>query len=275
MGDVGSVEGISGVIETQVPAKENDVKTSIAKEEAVLLESLKLKLNNQSSPDDSKQSVSLLAATNLANESKSMKKVSFSVTASGTPIIETQDSKNDTASLRGSVKSLTCGSRTGSLRKQNLKVETSSGVEGPKIVAVSDLSSAQLLPAQDDLRAYAYEGDGSPSGSLTSTVLGLRTESLEGDVQQPLIPEYGEVFDLLKTLPDSTGTPIFLEDSSSYEAQLERLPLESISSTVTTNEIRESEAESIEVVSHIMRQPGSDTLRRNSQAKTNLPSTSC
>ncbi|XP_064095252.1 LOW QUALITY PROTEIN: putative neural-cadherin 2 [Macrobrachium nipponense] len=275
VGDVGSVEGISGVIETQVPAKENDVKTNIAKEEAVLLESLKLKLNNQSSPDD-KQSVSLLAATNLANESKSMKKVSFSVTASGTPIIETQDSKNDTTSLRGSVKSLTCGSRTGSLRKQNLKVETSSAVEGPKIVAVSDLSSAQLLPAQDDLRAYAYEGDGSPSGSLTSTVLGLRTESLEGDVQQPLIPEYGEVFDLLKTLPDSTGIPVFLEDSSSYEAQLERLPLESISSTVTTNEIRESEGESIEVVSHIMRQPGSsDTLRRSSQSKTNLSPTSC
>lgn len=32
--------------------------------------------------------------------------------------------------------------------------------------------SSQPLPAQDDLRAYAYEGDNSPSGSLSSTVLG-------------------------------------------------------------------------------------------------------
>ena len=32
--------------------------------------------------------------------------------------------------------------------------------------------TAQPLLAQDDLRAYAYEGDGSPSGSLSSTVLG-------------------------------------------------------------------------------------------------------
>ncbi|XP_068219972.1 putative neural-cadherin 2 [Palaemon carinicauda] len=275
VGDVGSVEGISGVIETQVPAKENDAKTNVAKEEAVLLESLKLKLNNQSSPDDSKQSVSLLTATNLANESKSMKKVSFSVTASGTTVIETQDSLSGTTSRRGSVKSLTSNSRTGSLKKQSLKVETPSVLEGPKIVAVSDLSSTQLLPAQDDLRAYAYEGDGSPSGSLTSTVLGLRTESLEGDVQQPLIPEYGEVFDLLRTLPDSSGTPVFLEDSSSYEAQLERSPLESISSTVTTNEIRGNEAETIGGVSPIMRQTGSDTLRRSSQSKLNITPTSC
>lgn len=40
------------------------------------------------------------------------------------------------------------------------------------LVRKSATSTPPLL-AQDDLRAYAYEGDGSPSGSLSSTVLGM------------------------------------------------------------------------------------------------------
>ncbi|XP_042879004.1 neural-cadherin-like, partial [Penaeus japonicus] len=62
-----------------------------------------------------------------------------------------------------------------------------------------------LMP-NDDLRAYAYEGDGSSSGSLTSTISRLRLEdSDEGDIK-PLVPEFFEVMDLLKNLPEAANT---------------------------------------------------------------------
>ncbi|KAK4295368.1 hypothetical protein Pmani_032058, partial [Petrolisthes manimaculis] len=70
----------------------------------------------------------------------------------------------------------------------------------------STAGSTQPLPAQDDLRAYAYEGDSSPSGSLSSTVLGLQAESVEEDNIKPLLSEYGDVLDLLKNLPDAVHT---------------------------------------------------------------------
>ncbi|XP_045131274.1 putative neural-cadherin 2 isoform X2 [Portunus trituberculatus] len=72
-------------------------------------------------------------------------------------------------------------------------------------------ASATPLLAQDDLRAYAYEGDGSPSGSLSSTVLGLQMEAMEEEEREgpvkPLIPAYGDVLDLLKNLPDAVPVP--------------------------------------------------------------------
>ncbi|XP_069978400.1 LOW QUALITY PROTEIN: neural-cadherin, partial [Penaeus vannamei] len=78
----------------------------------------------------------------------------------------------------------------------------------PRAVAATRVSAAQPLLPQDDLRAYAYEGDGSPSGSLTSTVLGLRTASIEDTSARPLIPEYGEVLDLIRNLPDAADSPL-------------------------------------------------------------------
>ncbi|ROT64422.1 putative neural-cadherin [Penaeus vannamei] len=77
----------------------------------------------------------------------------------------------------------------------------------PRAVAATRVSAAQPLLPQDDLRAYAYEGDGSPSGSLTSTVLGLRTASIEDTSARPLIPEYGEVLDLIRNLPTPPTRP--------------------------------------------------------------------
>nr|XP_027238080.1 putative neural-cadherin 2 isoform X2 [Penaeus vannamei] len=63
-----------------------------------------------------------------------------------------------------------------------------------------------LLP-QDDLRAYAYEGDGSSAGSLGSAVSGLRSEvSDEGGIR-PLVSDFLEVMDLLRNLPDKEKTP--------------------------------------------------------------------
>ena len=51
MEGVGSVEGISGVIETPIPTK-HDSKAASIKEETMLLESLKIKLQGkQSSPE--------------------------------------------------------------------------------------------------------------------------------------------------------------------------------------------------------------------------------
>nr|XP_045604889.1 putative neural-cadherin 2 [Procambarus clarkii] len=58
-----------------------------------------------------------------------------------------------------------------------------------------------LLP-NDDLRAYAYEGDGSSAGSLTSTISGLRVEMKEEWDIKPLVPEFLQVIDLLKNLPE-------------------------------------------------------------------------
>ncbi|XP_047477062.1 uncharacterized protein LOC125030803 [Penaeus chinensis] len=77
-----------------------------------------------------------------------------------------------------------------------------------RVLASARVSAAQPLLPQDDLRAYAYEGDGSPSGSLTSTVLGLRTSSIEDTSVRPLIPEYGEVLDLIRNLPDAADSPL-------------------------------------------------------------------
>ncbi|XP_069941190.1 putative neural-cadherin 2 isoform X2 [Cherax quadricarinatus] len=94
---------------------------------------------------------------------------------------------------------------------------------GAQVITDAIENSAPPLLAQDDLRAYAYEGDGSPSGSLTSTVLGLRTDSLEGDSLRPLIPEYGEVFDLLKNLPDAVNSLKPSQDTSGNCTDVEKL----------------------------------------------------
>ncbi|XP_037789217.1 uncharacterized protein LOC119584599 [Penaeus monodon] len=82
------------------------------------------------------------------------------------------------------------------------------GATTPVVVAVVGTPCEPLLPGED-LRAYAYEGDGSSAGSLSSTISGLRKEvAIEGeDEVEPLVPEILEVLDLLKNLPDAPRTP--------------------------------------------------------------------
>lgn len=63
---------------------------------------------------------------------------------------------------------------------------------------------------RDDLRAYAYEGDGSSAGSLASAKSGLRTELEEEGSIRPLVSEFLEVMDLLKNLPEASKSPPFL-----------------------------------------------------------------
>ncbi|XP_045130739.1 neural-cadherin-like isoform X2 [Portunus trituberculatus] len=73
--------------------------------------------------------------------------------------------------------------------------------------------------SRDDLRAYAYEGDGSSSGSLTSTISGQSRAELKqeinarggveaegGGTSTPrLVPGFLEVVDLLRNLPEAPG----------------------------------------------------------------------
>ncbi|XP_042206048.1 neural-cadherin-like [Homarus americanus] len=66
------------------------------------------------------------------------------------------------------------------------------------------------LPAKDDLRAYAYEGDGSSAGSLSSALSGLREEQSDEGTIKPIVPEFLEVMDLLKNLPEATTSPLLL-----------------------------------------------------------------
>ncbi|KAG7168189.1 neural-cadherin 2-like 6, partial [Homarus americanus] len=67
-----------------------------------------------------------------------------------------------------------------------------------------------LLP-RDDLRAYAYEGDGSSSGSFTSTISAdLKVDMAEEDSTiVPLVPEFLEVMDLLRNLPEAANKTTF------------------------------------------------------------------
>ncbi|XP_068213121.1 putative neural-cadherin 2 [Palaemon carinicauda] len=62
-----------------------------------------------------------------------------------------------------------------------------------------------VLPAQDDLRAYAYEGEGSSAGSLSSASSDLKMEKPE-DVMPALAPAFLDVMDLLKTLPEAPNS---------------------------------------------------------------------
>ncbi|KAK8742460.1 hypothetical protein OTU49_001889, partial [Cherax quadricarinatus] len=65
-------------------------------------------------------------------------------------------------------------------------------------------TAPEPLPARDDLRAYAYEGDGSSAGSLSSAISGLRVELDEEGNIKPLVSEFLEVMDLLRNLPEAT-----------------------------------------------------------------------
>ncbi|XP_066955765.1 LOW QUALITY PROTEIN: putative neural-cadherin 2 [Macrobrachium rosenbergii] len=63
------------------------------------------------------------------------------------------------------------------------------------------------IAAKDDLRAYAYEGEGSSAGSLSSALSGLRVEQTEEFSTSPLVPAFLDVMDLLKNLPEATNSP--------------------------------------------------------------------
>ncbi|XP_069159473.1 uncharacterized protein [Procambarus clarkii] len=76
-------------------------------------------------------------------------------------------------------------------------------------VRAADAAPEPLLP-QDDLRAYAYEGDGSSAGSLSSAISGLKAELDDDGNMKPLVSEFLEVMDLLRNLPEASKSPSLL-----------------------------------------------------------------
>ncbi|XP_069157547.1 putative neural-cadherin 2 isoform X1 [Procambarus clarkii] len=89
-------------------------------------------------------------------------------------------------------------------------VSVSAGVAvsvGAGALAGRGVGGSDPLPAKDDLRAYAYEGDGSSAGSLSSALSGLREEQCDTENFKLLVPEFLEVVDLLKNLPDAAKSP--------------------------------------------------------------------
>ncbi|KAK8405865.1 hypothetical protein O3P69_001973 [Scylla paramamosain] len=96
-----------------------------------------------------------------------------------------------------------------------LKVQVPHTPSSPQLSGAAPAAShapakgRDLLPAQDDLRAYAYEGDGSSAGSLSSALSGLREEQAdEGD--KSIAPGFLEVMDLLRNLPEAIRSPLLL-----------------------------------------------------------------
>ncbi|XP_071536735.1 putative neural-cadherin 2 isoform X2 [Panulirus ornatus] len=84
----------------------------------------------------------------------------------------------------------------------------------PSMVKETELTTETLMLPGEDLRAYAYEGDGSSSGSLTSTISGLRAELDKEEGIKPLVPEFLEVIDLLKNLPEAARNSLLHTKSS-------------------------------------------------------------
>ncbi|XP_042242201.1 neural-cadherin-like isoform X1 [Homarus americanus] len=90
----------------------------------------------------------------------------------------------------------------------SLQEEPPSGAGKPARVAIGG-TPEPLLP-RDDLRAYAYEGDGSSAGSLSSAISGLRVELDDGGNIKPLVSEFLEVMDLLKNLPEASKSSLLI-----------------------------------------------------------------
>ncbi|XP_071513597.1 uncharacterized protein [Panulirus ornatus] len=211
----GDVEGVAGTLGTSVESQVVIESHPAAKEENIVLESLMIRIpKNQvpQTPEGRKHLVTSLGVSTLESETKAIRDIS--VQMPGTTMIvpareidKNQESANPRRCSTASVNTTTLADAVTEHRKNTSPtlcyMKTHTTTECPS--RAQEASCAQPLLAQDDLRAYAYEGDGSPSGSLTSSVVGLRTESLEDENLNPLVPEYREVFDLLKNLPDANN----------------------------------------------------------------------
>ncbi|XP_071513117.1 putative neural-cadherin 2 [Panulirus ornatus] len=97
---------------------------------------------------------------------------------------------------------------------------TTTGVQ--QVIISPVVRSAPPLLAQDDLRAYAYEGEGSPSGSFASTISGLQRDMLEDNNLRPVLPEYDEVLNLLKNLPDAVNLSTLSQENMESVTKVEK-----------------------------------------------------
>ncbi|XP_069947828.1 uncharacterized protein [Cherax quadricarinatus] len=96
------------------------------------------------------------------------------------------------------------------------------------------------LMSGENLRTFAYEGDGSSSGSLTSAISVLRAE-LETEASiQPLVPEFSEVIDLLRNLPEaprSTSSLAKISNTKSTSSEQRKLVTKARKDDHTSDEI--------------------------------------
>ncbi|KAK7071830.1 hypothetical protein SK128_016926 [Halocaridina rubra] len=117
-------------------------------------------------------------------------------------------------------------SKAKTAKERKGKMASNSDVE-VAVITTTDLTQSQAMgstlttplePCQphhqlpsEDLRNYAYEGDGSSAGSLTSTLSGLRAEmEREESSDKTIVPEFLEVMDLLKNLPEAPKSSALL-----------------------------------------------------------------
>ncbi|XP_064077719.1 LOW QUALITY PROTEIN: neural-cadherin-like [Macrobrachium nipponense] len=138
-----------------------------------------------------------------------------------------------------------------------------------------------LLPGED-LHIYAYEGDGSSSGSLTSTISGLQAEvDREESSSGTVLSEFLEVIDLLKNLPDAPNSSSLLsklkqKEKSEKVSQGEKLLGRQRSSVESTGAKTSSEVPSGPSASSSERGPrGRGLLHISRELKDDLKTTAC
>ncbi|XP_042205064.1 putative neural-cadherin 2 isoform X2 [Homarus americanus] len=218
----GSVEGVTHVLGTpmEVQAVTGNPQIQALKEESILLGSLKMKMGQQIllSPEGTEHLVTPLGPSsiglvvpgsimkapcneNVKNKVDPGRCIIAAVTnpAEGV-ILEHRETLPQVV-----CPATTCITRVCAPAVCATTTRPTATTGAPQVILGAGVTSAQPLLAQDDLRAYAYEGDGSPSGSLTSPVVG----SPEDGSLKPLVPAYSEVLDLLNHLPDAvkSSTP--------------------------------------------------------------------
>ncbi|KAK8754585.1 hypothetical protein OTU49_016765 [Cherax quadricarinatus] len=229
------IEGVTGVLGSPmaVQAVSDNSHNQTTKDEKVFMDSLKTKPPSKQiilSPEGTRHLITPLGLSSVGGEAVIIREVRQGVLGStirasaGESLESATNSRRCSVAAvtttaesvvlehRASVPQLVCASTarsTATVCPTSVCSTTICSTTPPRprqIIVDVSVGSVQNLLAQDDLRAYAYEGDGSPSGSLSSTVLGLRTESPEEGSLKPLVPECGEVLDLLKNLPDAVKT---------------------------------------------------------------------
>ncbi|XP_066952072.1 neural-cadherin-like isoform X1 [Macrobrachium rosenbergii] len=135
-------------------------------------------------------------------------------------------------------------------------VITSARVNGSKDIALVVPTDRQHhhLPGED-LRNYAYEGDGSSSGSLASTISGLRAELEREEPGRIIASEFVEVMDLLKNLPEAPKSSILLARLKEKRTSAKEVRNPEVISTVSLGSLRRREGKSTEHCKHSSSSP--------------------
>ncbi|XP_068219630.1 putative neural-cadherin 2 [Palaemon carinicauda] len=253
------VGGIATVIETPITSH-----ATKRKEEPVLLDALKLKVQAEQHSFEGKISPSLsckgIGSKEGFHHTPSLRRSTVGHEASKDIV---------TSSLKLPPRVTLCSGDDSSKDKSPAESPGTSlsSRERPRVAVVCGNFSTNPPPAQDDLRAYAYEGDGSPSGSLTSATVGLQMEIREED-PRPILTEYDEVYNLLTQLPDAPNrpiTPLSASQDCLSKQEIGFSPLKSLSGMVSDMELSSGQQRrGSEIMNEFARRSSSDVTRRSS-----------